>query len=92
MSLCCFIALFFCRSVAARALLTFGACAYTHMHRYSSTHYTHIYLHDASRDSEILAANMMLGHDGATYIGNTLPRKGLKHWRVPGKTRPLPHA
>jgi hypothetical protein len=57
---------------------------------YSPNHYTHIFLHDASRRESCVIANAIMGHDPNVYIGNTLPRKGLKHWRVPGRNRNLP--
>lgn len=57
---------------------------------YGPNHYTHIFLHDASRSTNCDIANAIMGHDPSVYIGNTLPRKGLKHWRVPGRERKLP--
>lgn len=57
---------------------------------YGPNHYTHIFLHDAARYDNCIVANAIMGHNPAVYMGNTLPRKGLKHWRVPGRNRPLP--
>ena len=57
---------------------------------YKANHYTHIFLHDASRSDNCVVANAIMGHDPKFYLGNTLPRKGLKHWRVPGRERALP--
>ena len=57
---------------------------------YAPAHFTHLFLHDAARGAEIEAANTLLGHAPARYLGNTLPRKGLKHWRVPGEGMALP--
>eukprot|EP01083_Nonionella_stella_P080592 221547_1 len=57
---------------------------------YGPNHYTHIFLHYASREVNCQIANAIMGHDPSVYIGNTLPRKGLKHWRVPGRNRRLP--
>ena len=57
---------------------------------YTPNHYTHIFLHDASRRENCVIANAIMGHDPSVYMGNTLPRKGLKHWRVPGRNRKLP--
>eukprot|EP00581_Thalassiosira_minuscula_P010849 CAMPEP_0183730010 /NCGR_PEP_ID=MMETSP0737-20130205/31779_1 /TAXON_ID=385413 /ORGANISM="Thalassiosira miniscula, Strain CCMP1093" /LENGTH=346 /DNA_ID=CAMNT_0025962367 /DNA_START=162 /DNA_END=1200 /DNA_ORIENTATION=+ len=47
---------------------------------YGENHYTHIFLHDASRGENCKIANAIMGHDPAYFLGNTLPRKGLKHW------------
>lgn len=57
---------------------------------YGPNHYTHIFLHDAKRVASCTIANAIMGHDPQTYLGNTLPRKGLKHWRIPGRNRTLP--
>jgi len=57
---------------------------------YAPNHYTHIFLHDASRRENCIIANAIMGHDPSVYMGNTLPRKGLKHWRVAGRNRKLP--
>jgi len=57
---------------------------------YGPNHHTHIFLHDASRPDNCIIANAIMGHDPQVYLGNTLPRKGLKHWRVPGRNRKLP--
>lgn len=57
---------------------------------YGPNHYTNIFLHDASRHDNCVIANAIMGHDPSIYVGNTLPRKGLKHWRVPGRNRKLP--
>ena len=57
---------------------------------YGPNHYTHIFLHDAKRVASCTIANAIMGHDPQTYLGNTLPRKGLKHWRIPGRNRILP--
>ena len=57
---------------------------------YARVHYTHVFFHDAARPTSIDLANKLLGHDPATFVGNILPRKGLKHWRLPGQMRPLP--
>jgi hypothetical protein len=55
-----------------------------------SDHSTHVFLHDAARTSSIVFANAFLGHDaGTSYIGDTLPRKGLKHWVVAGMNRQI---
>ena len=53
-------------------------------------HYTHIFLHDAARYDNCVIANAIMGHDPSIYMGNLLPRKGLKHWRIPGRDRKLP--
>lgn len=55
---------------------------------YGKNHYTHIYLHDSARDFEVLWANKIMGHDPKDYQGSILPRKGLKHWRMPGLEKP----
>jgi hypothetical protein len=52
---------------------------------YAKHHFTHIFLHDASRPNEMAIANTIIGHDPVEYMGNTLPRKGLKHWRLEGR-------
>jgi len=57
---------------------------------YGPNHYTHIFLHDASRHDNCVIANAIMGHGPSEYMGNTLPRKGLKHWRVSGRNRKLP--
>ena len=57
---------------------------------YGPDHHTHLFFHDATRPSSINMANKMLGHDASIYMGNTLPRKGLKHYRLPGIERSLP--
>ncbi|KAL7473905.1 hypothetical protein ACHAXS_014268 [Conticribra weissflogii] len=57
---------------------------------YGPNHYTHIFLHDAARAANVVLANAIMGHDPKYYLGNTLPRKGLKHWRIPGRNRELP--
>ena len=57
---------------------------------YGPNHYTHVFLHDASRRANCIVANVIMGHDPSVYVGNVLPRKGLKHWRVPGRYRRLP--
>ena len=54
---------------------------------YSVTHFTHVFVHDASREEMVDAANKILGHNPQLYVGNYLPRKGLKHWRIPGQER-----
>eukprot|EP00040_Diaphanoeca_grandis_P016362 m.84418 g.84418 ORF g.84418 m.84418 type:complete len:409 (+) comp25749_c0_seq3:256-1482(+) len=56
---------------------------------YPSNHYTHIFVHDAARGEMVAAVNRILGHNPEWYLGNYLPRKGLKHWRIPGKQRPF---
>ena len=57
---------------------------------YHPNHYTHVFLHDAAREYEVLIANKIMGHDPKHYQGNLKPRKGLKHWRLPGQNRPFP--
>lgn len=57
---------------------------------YQPNHYTNIFLHDSARKSAILWANVVMGHDPSEYIGNVLPRKGLKYWRVAGRRRKFP--
>ena len=57
---------------------------------YGRNHYTHIFLHHASRSTNCIIANGIMGHEPKHFIGNVLPRKGLKHWRIPGRNRPLP--
>mmetsp|Transcript_29738 Transcript_29738/g.62563 ORF Transcript_29738/g.62563 Transcript_29738/m.62563 type:complete len:396 (-) Transcript_29738:130-1317(-) len=57
---------------------------------YGPNHYTHVFFHDAARAANVVLANAIMGHDPKYYLGNTLPRKGLKHWRIPGRNRTLP--
>ena len=51
-------------------------------------HYTHLFFHDSARNRQIALANAMVGHSPRDFLGNTLPRKGLKHWRLAGDNRP----
>lgn len=56
---------------------------------YSKYKKTHIFLHDASRMDELTFANAILGHHPEQYHGNSLPRKGLKHWSILGEELPM---
>lgn len=56
---------------------------------YHPNHYTHVFMHDAAREYEVMIANKIMGHDPKHYQGNLKPRKGLKHWRLPGLSRPF---
>eukprot|EP00040_Diaphanoeca_grandis_P014255 m.72195 g.72195 ORF g.72195 m.72195 type:complete len:416 (-) comp24435_c1_seq1:182-1429(-) len=56
---------------------------------YGEKHFTNIFLHDAAREWELIWAQCIMKHEFDTYMGNTLPRKGLKHWRLRGANTPF---
>jgi hypothetical protein len=49
--------------------------------------YTHVYLHDAYRSGDQSMGLHIMGYNSSTYLGDTRPYKGLKHWRHPGRGR-----